>query len=156
MTSRMAPTATFKAFRPNLEGNFYATDEQNVTVNLEDRTLVSESLVTSTVMMNFSCLFRSYWSSIGRKWAIARLWSAWKYLPSPNPPFAFGGVRWKIVKLDSKAARKRKNPFPILLSLQGWLRSWSLWAKHGFSNAAEPGQYLLANLMCAKLIRKCR
>ena len=43
MTSRMAPTATFKAFRPNLEGNFYATDEQNVTVNLEDRTLVSES-----------------------------------------------------------------------------------------------------------------
>ena len=58
MTSRMAPTATFKAFRPNLEGNFYATDEQNVTVNLEDRTLVSESLVTSTVMMNFSCLFQ--------------------------------------------------------------------------------------------------
>ena len=39
----MAPTATFKAFRPNLEGDFYATDEQNVTVNLEDRTLVSES-----------------------------------------------------------------------------------------------------------------
>ena len=68
MTSRMAPTATFKAFRPNLEGNFYATDEQNVTVNLEDRTLVIvKAKVTSTVMMNFCAFFRSYWSSIGRK-----------------------------------------------------------------------------------------
>lgn len=42
MTSRMAPTAVFKAFRPMGGQDFYAYDEQNVTVNLEDRTLVSE------------------------------------------------------------------------------------------------------------------
>ena len=67
MTSRMAPTATFKAFRPNLEGDFYATDEQNVTVNLEDRTLVSESNFYFDGDDDFFWLFRSYWSSIGRK-----------------------------------------------------------------------------------------
>ena len=67
MTSRMAPTATFKAFRPNLEGNFYATDEQNVTVNLEDRTLVSESHSYINGDDDFLSFFRSYWSSIGRK-----------------------------------------------------------------------------------------
>ena len=53
----MAPTATFKAFRPNLEGNFYATDEQNVTVNLEDRTLVSERQSYFNGDDEFLCLF---------------------------------------------------------------------------------------------------
>ncbi len=52
ITSRMAPGALFKAFRPiyndedaeSSNGNInYTVDEQNVSVNLEDRTLVSLS-----------------------------------------------------------------------------------------------------------------
>ena len=51
ITSRMAPQAIFRAWRPifnegeeernSLPAEYYSYDEQNVTVNLEDRTLVN-------------------------------------------------------------------------------------------------------------------
>ena len=48
----MAPNAIFKAFRPiDTNSPVYSYDVQNVTVNLEDRTLVSD--FSSTVSETF-------------------------------------------------------------------------------------------------------
>ena len=44
ITSRMAPQATFKAFRPIYNDDIYTYDMQNIAVDLEDRTLVSYTL----------------------------------------------------------------------------------------------------------------
>ena len=44
ITSRMAPQAIFKAFRPIYNDNIYTYDMQNITVDLEDKTLVSTEL----------------------------------------------------------------------------------------------------------------
>jgi len=49
ITSRMAPQATFKAFRPIYNDDIYTYDMQNIAVDLEDRTLVILELNTTEV-----------------------------------------------------------------------------------------------------------
>ena len=51
ITSRMAPRAIFKAFRPIYNDDIYTYDTQNIAVDLEDRTLVSHM----TIYIIFHC-----------------------------------------------------------------------------------------------------
>ena len=61
MTARLAPKAVFKAFRAiyneasedAASAAIYTYDEQNVTVNLEDRTLVSRVLCALHISIIF-------------------------------------------------------------------------------------------------------
>jgi hypothetical protein len=53
ITSRMAPQATFKAFRPIYNDDIYTYDMQNIAVDLEDRTLVSCKLFMTILVVQF-------------------------------------------------------------------------------------------------------
>ena len=58
ITSRMAPRAIFKAFRPIYNEDIYSYDMQNIAVDLEDKTLVSTESYDR--LHNFSWLFVMY------------------------------------------------------------------------------------------------